>query len=757
MNFKFLFKNNINDNRLMQQTPAPETGLLGINWQDKNALFNYWQNQRKFQTPTINVGNVPSETTGTDETDGAQESSTIKFNGIDTGYVYDDNLSARKNRKLLKQTLKAKGIGDKADATGLISEYLTSNGGARGKDAAWLAKKSKQYGYTTDANGNRDYHRNPSNAGKIFATIGGALLGGPLGAFGGYMLANQNSQIPGLKKGFFDPTSVVKPNPAENPVENPVAENPVENPVQPTSYTFSGFTGPWGSHIESVYNDHQQSDHWGNMDTDHNGNITQSEFSAYQGQLGEVADGKLGRNTLAALGLQGNYSWMNPGGNGGNSGGGKYTPGSDEMWVDDARAFGFKGDVNGKQDNGGYVNRAEWEKARTNWYNDWESNVSDEQKAKWDAKFGKGNYDVTYDPNKKMYFTKVKNLAQHPANIAKWDAEFGKNNWTANSDGTMAGRNTITYNDTHGYANGKLIKNLNVNGEVLPVSMWKGKISAKDSKGMRYVVIPETGQVGQVQNGGYTTPFEGAYYSYKQGGMLKFQQGGQLDDQDKILLASTLGMIGYAASQGKQMQIEEAAAQVASLAQSQPESLQELASNKELVNAGIQIVGQETVQKLSQPGVMKQLLSNIVNKMPKAMKGTKLNYIKELKGICPEGYEMQYFAKGGHLCPVCKPKKVEEAKCGKKMKAKKHEGGGGVSTTVNDIKNQMKNNQQTPQKQTSKKQAPKKMVYNQKDHDRLIKEFQTNPKGKFSYKGWPKAKQDSLTWFNANDPREDGV
>jgi hypothetical protein len=64
-----------------------------------------------------------------------------------------------------------------------------------------------------------------------------------------------------LKKGFFDPTSVVKTNPAENPaenpVENPVAENPVENPVKPTSYTFSGFTGPWGSRIETVYNDHQ--------------------------------------------------------------------------------------------------------------------------------------------------------------------------------------------------------------------------------------------------------------------------------------------------------------------------------------------------------------------------------------------------------------------------------------------------------------------------------------------------------------------
>jgi hypothetical protein len=50
------------------------------------------------------------------------------------------------------------------------------------------------------------------------------------------------------------------------------------------------------------------------------------------------------------------------------------------MWVDNTTAFGFKGAVNGAQGTGGYVNRAEWEKTRTNWYNDWESNVKDEQK-----------------------------------------------------------------------------------------------------------------------------------------------------------------------------------------------------------------------------------------------------------------------------------------------------------------------------------------------------------------------------------------
>ena len=61
--------------------------------------------------------------------------------------------------------------------------------------------------------------------------------------------------------------------------------------------------------------------------------------------------------------------------------------------------------------------------------------------------------------------------------------------------------------------------------------------------------------------------------------------------------------------------------------------------------------------------------------------GAKLNYIKQLRGICPEGYEMQYFKSGGQFCKKCvrKKKKMEEGgiapssiidsfKCGRKMK-----------------------------------------------------------------------------------------
>lgn len=65
--------------------------------------------------------------------------------------------------------------------------------------------------------------------------------------------------------------------------------------------------------------------------------------------------------------------------------------------------------------------------------------------------------------------------------------------------------------------------------------------------------------------------------------------------------------------------------------------------------------------------------------------GAKLNYIKQLRGDCPDGYEMKYFKAGGQLCKQCvvKQKKMEQGgevpsgpvdsfKCGRKMKKKEN-------------------------------------------------------------------------------------
>lgn len=42
--------------------------------------------------------------------------------------------------------------------------------------------------------------------------------------------------------------------------------------------------------------------------------------------------------------------------------------------------------------------------------------------------------------------------------------------------------------------------------------------------------------------------------------------------------------------------------------------------------------------------------------------GAKLNYIKSLKGGCPEGQELVYFKKGGRFCKECMDKKAKGGK-----------------------------------------------------------------------------------------------
>lgn len=98
----------------------------------------------------------------------------------------------------------------------------------------------------------------------------------------------------------------------------------------------------------------------------------------------------------------------------------------------------------------------------------------------------------------------------------------------------------------------------------------------------------------------------------------------------------------------------------------------------------------EYIQSLGIEGIKKEFES-FKKQVPMNRKGSKLNYIKQLKGICPEGYEVEYYKNGGDLCTKCKKKKitdvdgtlgykplagkgtklVQEFKSGKKCKGKK--------------------------------------------------------------------------------------
>lgn len=93
----------------------------------------------------------------------------------------------------------------------------------------------------------------------------------------------------------------------------------------------------------------------------------------------------------------------------------------------------------------------------------------------------------------------------------------------------------------------------------------------------------------------------------------------------------------------------------------------------------VQQIMQAAQQGDQQAIAIAQVIQQITQQQAQSAKfGAKLNYIKYLRGICPEGYEMQKFKKGG-VCQKCVKMKQEGGdmidpvsayKCGRKMKKK---------------------------------------------------------------------------------------
>ena len=111
-----------------------------------------------------------------------------------------------------------------------------------------------------------------------------------------------------------------------------------------------------------------------------------------------------------------------------------------------------------------------------------------------------------------------------------------------------------------------------------------------------------------------------------------------------------LAVIGYIMATKKQpkseQEVQAIAQEVASMKQSNPQQY------KQLVQIGQQAQQQQAGAKV-------------------AALGSKLNYIKKIKGLCPEGEELVYMKEGGRVCPVCQ-KKAEKALDGKKLSEKKN-------------------------------------------------------------------------------------
>ena len=101
----------------------------------------------------------------------------------------------------------------------------------------------------------------------------------------------------------------------------------------------------------------------------------------------------------------------------------------------------------------------------------------------------------------------------------------------------------------------------------------------------------------------------------------------------------------------------------------------------------IQQIMQAAQQGDQQAAQIAQMIQAVAQQMQQqqvqaAKFGAKLNYIRQLRGVCPEGQELEYYRDGGRLCKKCVQKHkmqdggevpsnpVDAFKCGRKMKKK---------------------------------------------------------------------------------------
>ena len=220
------------------------------------------------------------------------------------------------------------------------------------------------------------------------------------------------------------------------------------------------------------------------------------------------------------------------------------------------------------------------------------------------------------------------------------------------------------------------------------------------------------------------------YRSFQQGGQFTSGQA-ELDQDEQIVLLGMCAFIG--ANPDKTLQ--DALQAVVPAYIQDPNSLAELVQNEQLVKKGASIIQQKEPQalaQLQQPGTIKGIMQQAAQQtaqVQSAKRGAKLEYIKELKKICPEGYELVYMKQGGTMCPVCnKVHKPVQAKCGKKIT--KNCGG---SKVMSAIKAQMacggkvKKHEEGGIESQDKKPRNNEIRYTPAQRDSMITKFNSNP------------------------------
>lgn len=185
--------------------------------------------------------------------------------------------------------------------------------------------------------------------------------------------------------------------------------------------------------------------------------------------------------------------------------------------------------------------------------------------------------------------------------------------------------------------NGKIRGRFDESGGFLPE--WNRNGNPVVLYGEGVVHVPNTGEYGnfRASNGKFLTSNWGrvARPLYAQGGIIKAQQGAPIPTRN-----------------------------------SQTPTLDAIINNPQLAESFLQVLSQQLGKEISMedlitasqnPELAPQLEAIAQQVMKQsAQQGAKLQYISLLRGKCPEGQELVYFAKGGRICSACKGKKLEE-------------------------------------------------------------------------------------------------
>lgn len=102
--------------------------------------------------------------------------------------------------------------------------------------------------------------------------------------------------------------------------------------------------------------------------------------------------------------------------------------------------------------------------------------------------------------------------------------------------------------------------------------------------------------------------------------------------------------------QGGQAPQEDAQQQIVALVQAAAQGDQQAQQTIQQIQQAAQ-QGDQQAQQLLQ--LIQQIMEQMQGQAQSARMGAKLQYLRSLRGECPEGYQMGYFKKGGTICKKC--------------------------------------------------------------------------------------------------------